>query len=36
MTLDELMNGPDDDATGDEKKKKPARTKKTRSKAKAG
>ena len=36
VTLDELMNGPDDDATGDEKKKKPARTKKTRSKAKAG
>ena len=36
VTLDELINGPDEVATGDEKKKKPARAKKTRSKAKAG
>jgi trigger factor len=37
VTLAELINGPSDDAAGDEKKKKkPARTKKTRSKAKAG
>ena len=37
VTLDELMNDSDGEATGAEKKKKkPARTRKTRSKAKAG